>query len=421
MADKNYKLIFQMSDGTSREVGFVSPQGPAGVDGKTPVKGVDYYTESDKNEIVESVRSQISIEVPYFDLVGMGLPTIPYDGSEVSVTVDTTSLIDALDNGLVKVKISLGDASGSEPAFGFVLDRHVDGAGRHCTVTANFGESIIDVTIWVNDGNIKAAINKREPDVFPVTINISNSSITASHTPSEITSAHKAGKFVYATDAAGSIIAMPISLLDDTCLFAGTFGASNEDGVPLLGSETFIVSSDKTVTQESVTTIPVPVPSETDTGKVLTAGGNGAAWTEKSIPVFNIVTTNAIPLDGTRVSYECDTSELRSALEDGLVKVNMNIDLLGATHAFTTNVRAQWILDESYGSYQSVFISYINDKSYQVKFDVDSEQIGIAFTEISVVPSPTSEDYGKVLSASTTGLYWTTAESLLESAEGVGY
>lgn len=34
-------------------------QGPAGVDGRTPVAGVDYYTEADKAELVEAVKEQI--------------------------------------------------------------------------------------------------------------------------------------------------------------------------------------------------------------------------------------------------------------------------------------------------------------------------------------------------------------------------
>ena len=30
MADKNYKLTFEMSDGTSKSVNFTAPQGPQG-------------------------------------------------------------------------------------------------------------------------------------------------------------------------------------------------------------------------------------------------------------------------------------------------------------------------------------------------------------------------------------------------------
>lgn len=36
-------------------------QGPAGQDGKTPVKGVDYYTEQDKQEMVQAVIAALPV------------------------------------------------------------------------------------------------------------------------------------------------------------------------------------------------------------------------------------------------------------------------------------------------------------------------------------------------------------------------
>ena len=36
------------------------PQGPAGADGHTPVKGTDYWTESDKQEIIDSVLASFT-------------------------------------------------------------------------------------------------------------------------------------------------------------------------------------------------------------------------------------------------------------------------------------------------------------------------------------------------------------------------
>lgn len=41
--------------GQDGEPGKDGPQGPAGKDGKTPVKGVDYFTEADIQEIVDKV------------------------------------------------------------------------------------------------------------------------------------------------------------------------------------------------------------------------------------------------------------------------------------------------------------------------------------------------------------------------------
>lgn len=59
MADKSYKLKFNLSDGTTQEVPFTAPQGPPGADGYTPVKGTDYWTEADKAEIVAAVLAEI--------------------------------------------------------------------------------------------------------------------------------------------------------------------------------------------------------------------------------------------------------------------------------------------------------------------------------------------------------------------------
>lgn len=39
MADKKYKLTFELSDGTSKSVAFTVPQGPQGIQGETGAKG----------------------------------------------------------------------------------------------------------------------------------------------------------------------------------------------------------------------------------------------------------------------------------------------------------------------------------------------------------------------------------------------
>ncbi len=39
MADKNYKLTFEMSDGTQKSVTFTAPQGPQGEKGATGSQG----------------------------------------------------------------------------------------------------------------------------------------------------------------------------------------------------------------------------------------------------------------------------------------------------------------------------------------------------------------------------------------------
>lgn len=65
MAGKRYKLNFKFSDGTTKTVEFVAPQGPqgpkgaTGATGKTPIKGTDYWTDSDKQEITEYSHAYI--------------------------------------------------------------------------------------------------------------------------------------------------------------------------------------------------------------------------------------------------------------------------------------------------------------------------------------------------------------------------
>lgn len=51
MADKNYLLQFTMSDGTEKQVPFSVPN---------PVKGVDYYTDEDRAEIVKAVLANFT-------------------------------------------------------------------------------------------------------------------------------------------------------------------------------------------------------------------------------------------------------------------------------------------------------------------------------------------------------------------------
>lgn len=52
---KVFDFQFGIPAGAQGPKGETGAQGPAGADGKTPVKGVDYYTEADKEELVQAV------------------------------------------------------------------------------------------------------------------------------------------------------------------------------------------------------------------------------------------------------------------------------------------------------------------------------------------------------------------------------
>lgn len=45
--------------GDKGDQGDIGPQGPAGADGYTPIKGTDYWTESDKQAIVQDVLAAL--------------------------------------------------------------------------------------------------------------------------------------------------------------------------------------------------------------------------------------------------------------------------------------------------------------------------------------------------------------------------
>lgn len=47
--------------GEKGDTGEQGHAGPAGADGKTPVKGVDYYTEADKEEMVQAVIAALPV------------------------------------------------------------------------------------------------------------------------------------------------------------------------------------------------------------------------------------------------------------------------------------------------------------------------------------------------------------------------
>lgn len=87
MAGNSYKLKFNLSDGTTKEVTFTAPQGPQGIQGhkgdkgdvgmtgsqgpkgapgapgKTPVRGVDYWTAEDKKQIDADSQAYIAEEM----------------------------------------------------------------------------------------------------------------------------------------------------------------------------------------------------------------------------------------------------------------------------------------------------------------------------------------------------------------------
>lgn len=76
--------------------GNTGPQGPAGANGKTPVKGVDYYTETDKQEIIEDVLASVPSGGDS-NVVIVELPELDGDGTQTILTDEQISLIFSTD------------------------------------------------------------------------------------------------------------------------------------------------------------------------------------------------------------------------------------------------------------------------------------------------------------------------------------
>ena len=58
--------------------------------------------------------------IPEFDLAAMGLPSIPLDGSYVSVECDTTELRAAASKGLVRIKVAVSAFGAEKVMEGFI-------------------------------------------------------------------------------------------------------------------------------------------------------------------------------------------------------------------------------------------------------------------------------------------------------------
>lgn len=88
--DEHAHLIVTLSNGTVIDAGEL-PKGPAGL---TPVKGVDYFTEAEKQEIIEAVKDGAEA-VEWQDL--------DFNATNVSMPTDDSAVY-AKTNGIVSVQ-----------------------------------------------------------------------------------------------------------------------------------------------------------------------------------------------------------------------------------------------------------------------------------------------------------------------------
>ena len=95
-------------------------------------------------------------EIPTFDLVALGLPTIIPNGQYVRVAIDTTEIIAALEKGAVKIIVNFN--MGAEVVVSLVLNpASVIATGEYsCTITNEFNNTVLITTVGVGNGYIAA-------------------------------------------------------------------------------------------------------------------------------------------------------------------------------------------------------------------------------------------------------------------------
>ncbi len=135
--------------------GVDGKDGKDGTDGKNPVRGVDYYTETDKEEIVNRVLeeieiSDVSVEIPTFDLAAMGMSAVTLPAGSASIETDTTALISALSAGAVRFAIPT-------IAGTYSVDMHgvTDGSGGYQCVAFAMMNAAVAIMVNVVSGAIQ--------------------------------------------------------------------------------------------------------------------------------------------------------------------------------------------------------------------------------------------------------------------------
>lgn len=87
--------VLQGAQGIQGEPGVPGIQGPAGKDGKTPVKGTDYFTQADKQEIAEDAAALVDLSGKQNKIMASGLLKGNGAGGVTAATPGTDYLAEA--------------------------------------------------------------------------------------------------------------------------------------------------------------------------------------------------------------------------------------------------------------------------------------------------------------------------------------
>ena len=104
--------------------------------------------------------SDLKIEaagLPTFDLVAIGLPTVPMTGEIAAVQCDTTEIRTALDKGLVVFRLNV-DRDGRSVAYSIPVVGVLSGAAYACTYTTDAMGTACYITVIVTEGGVGVTI-----------------------------------------------------------------------------------------------------------------------------------------------------------------------------------------------------------------------------------------------------------------------
>ena len=150
--------------GPKGDIGDTGPQGPAGADGHTPIKGTDYFTESDKREIAAAASELVPSETFFAEY---GVTTY----SEIQTAVNSGKVVfSKFDSYFGFINDTDGDAFTFTDGKGYIWDCKIDNSwtfsperyapSLHASQHASDGsDPITPAAIGAYQNGIKGAVN----------------------------------------------------------------------------------------------------------------------------------------------------------------------------------------------------------------------------------------------------------------------
>lgn len=138
---------YDESEGAWERIGGQQTSSGIHIGPDAPTGGETVWVDTDEEATVGA-----SGEIPFFDLAEMGLPEVPGNGTTANLTVDTTEIKSALDNGCVKFAVNAEDTGRVE----IVMNKYsVDAYGIYlCLYNTPDGAFML----MIADGSLQASV-----------------------------------------------------------------------------------------------------------------------------------------------------------------------------------------------------------------------------------------------------------------------